>query len=430
MPAHREYRALRGFDRGGGLETVRHDTSPRGPIILGRGLCFGEGRAQGHDGELSILSDMHAAVSCMRVDTRGPQRGHRRGAGPGARCGSRLEHRTGRLLACVSESRTRRLVAPAIAAASARGCRRPRAGWPPSTATIWWSIRQGRAYVGNFGFDLYNGARTETGRGGPGSSRTGAPASSPTIHVPQWHGHHAGRPNHDHRRIVRGAAHRLRRAARRLADEPTRVGDARRRGAGRDLSRRRGRHLGRLAAQPRGPARARGRRGDAPVRVEKQAFACMLGGPRAAPCSSAPPATAIPRRVAPRATGASRWSTSTYRRRPAVGAAREDSPQRRGGSESESFRVAVPRDEDVLIRAGRRGAWRRASGAAGAEDLDDGSSTSSYSSAERTAHGGVHLVQADDVGELEDLLVGEASARRAAKVASASGRPRSTSASV
>ena len=116
--------------------------------VLIDGLCFPEG-PRWHGGKL-WFSDMHEAVLRVGLDGRAetvvevPTNPSGLGWLP-----------DGRLLV-VSMQRS-----PAAAARRTRCTRSPICRRSPtSTATTWSSTRLGRAYVGNFGFDLHGGPRS------------------------------------------------------------------------------------------------------------------------------------------------------------------------------------------------------------------------------------------------------------------------------
>ena len=79
--------------------------------------------------------------------------------------------------------------------------------------------------------------------------------------LPERHGHHARRRDVDRGGELRRLPDGVRRRRRRRALEPPAVGEARRRGAGRDLPRRRRCDLVRVPVDRSRPARPRGRRG-------------------------------------------------------------------------------------------------------------------------------------------------------------------------
>ena len=121
----------------------------------------------------------------------------------------------------------------------------------------------GRAFVGDFGFDLMGGARPGVGGAGPGGPGRHGVRRRRGPAVPERLGDHAGRRDADRRRDVGRPVHRLRHRRRRLADQPAGVGAARAR-AGSARSPRRSASCvrpRRLHARRRGPHLVRRRVG-------------------------------------------------------------------------------------------------------------------------------------------------------------------------
>ena len=88
---------------------------------------------------------------------------------------------------------------------------------------------EGRAYVGNFGFDLNGGEAHRTTKLALGRARRPRRGRRRGPALPERHRDHARRQHADRRRDLRGAAHRVRHRRRRQALESPRVGEVARR---------------------------------------------------------------------------------------------------------------------------------------------------------------------------------------------------------
>ena len=99
-------------------------------------------------------------------------------------------------------------------------CRRSR----PRTATTWSSTRTGRAYVGNFGFDMYGGEQSRETNAARGRARRPRVVAADDLSFPNGTVITARRPHADRRREHCGRPHRVRHRRRRHAVEPPGAG--------------------------------------------------------------------------------------------------------------------------------------------------------------------------------------------------------------
>jgi hypothetical protein len=206
------------------------------------GLRFGE-CPRWHEGRLWYSDFFAGTVHRRRACRRCPGRGRGpRGAGrtglasrrPPAGGGPQAAHRAAPGAPTVDWSSTGTSTPP-----------------PPSTPTTWWSMAYGRAYVGNFGFDLDRfieeqwPGRTGGAPGAPttpvGPRRCGRhrPRGRRRPLVPQRLGGHRRRSYADRGRDTGRPAHRVRHRGRRDTERPPTVGRAGRVRTRRDLPRRR-----------------------------------------------------------------------------------------------------------------------------------------------------------------------------------------------
>ena len=169
------------------------------------GLAFPEG-PRWHDGRLWFSDQHDKRVVAMSADGTAetivevPQQPSGLGWLP-----------DGRLLVVSMLDRTR---AAARSRRHARRARRSRRRSRPARATTWSSTRHGRAYVGNFGFDMYAGEKPQRRRASSRSSPTAARTSRPTeLGVPERLGHHPRRLDPARRREHGEPHHRVRHRA-------------------------------------------------------------------------------------------------------------------------------------------------------------------------------------------------------------------------
>ena len=171
----------------------------------------------------------------------------------------------------------------------------------------------GRAYAGNFGFDLMGGGDPVPAaliRVDPDGS---ASVAAEDLLVPERLGHHPGRRHADRGGDRRRPLHRLHHRGRRLPDRPPHLGPGRPDAGVHDAAgdageagvrprrlraRRRGPHLvrrrGRSPLRPRGAGRRDRRRDPAARRASTSSPACSEAT-TAGPCSCARPPTSPPR---------------------------------------------------------------------------------------------------------------------------------------
>ena len=151
---------------------------------------------------------------------------------------------------------------------------------------------RGRAYVGNFGFDLMDGgdpAPANLVRVDPDGTRVGRRRGDA---VPERLGDHAGRPDADRRRDRRRPLHRVHDRRRRLADRPADLGAGRPDAADHDArgdARQARVRPRRLRARRRGPhlVGRRGRRALRPPRAGRRDRRRDRARPKDSTCSPA-----------------------------------------------------------------------------------------------------------------------------------------------